>query len=228
MKNLILTGGMYHPFTEAAQTLAGVLDKVGIASAVTDDLDAGFERLAQEDFDLLTVYCLRWTMPQEKFADARGQWASPLSDASRQAVTAHLKKGRGILALHTAAVSFDDWPGWREAVGAGWTWGHSFHPPLGEVHVRPTPERHPIVAHTPAFTLRDEAYTHMDRLPDLQPLLEVRADSQSEYSPCLWVREHGGGRIVYDALGHDSASLLQPQHQAIVQRSALWLTGQPL
>lgn len=228
MKNLILTGGMFHPFADAAQTLADVLLDVGITSEITDDLDAGFERLAHSDMDLLTVYCLRWTMPQERFAETREQWAYHLSDAHRQTVSAHLAKGRGILALHTAAISFDDWPGWRDAVGAGWTWGHSFHPPLGEVHVRPTAQSHPIAAHTPAFTLIDEAYTHMDYLPGLQPLLEVRAQNQTDYAPCLWAREHGGGRLVYDALGHDSASLLQVEHKAIVQRSARWLTGQAL
>lgn len=226
MKNLILTGGMYHPFTDAAPTLAALLEEVGITSEVTYDLDAGFARL--HDFDLLTVYCLRWSMPQHKFAETRTQWAYELGAAQRKAIATHLRKGRGILALHTAAISFDDWPEWRNIVGANWTWDHSYHPPLGTVHVRPTANSHPIIAQTPAFSLVDEAYTQMNLLEDLEPLLEVRADIQSDYSPCLWVREYGGARIVYDALGHDSASLLQSEHKAIVQRSAMWLTGQTL
>lgn len=226
MKNIILTGGMYHPFMESAHTLANILSEVGIDSEVMDDLDAGFKQLSDGAFDLLTVYCLRWTMPQEKFFNDRAQWAYHLPESSREAVTGHLQKGKGILVLHTAAISFDDWPGWREAVGAGWTWGHSFHPPIGRVHVQPTALRHPIVGDTAAFSMVDEAYTHMDLLPGLQPLLEVRADSQTEYSPCLWAREYGGGRLVYDALGHDSSSFLQPAHKGIVQRSALWATSQ--
>lgn len=226
VKNLIVTGGMYHPFEESAQTLAMLLADVGFASEVTSDPDAGFARLADGSYDLLTVYCLRWTMPQDRFVDDRAQWAYHLSKAARETITRHLQQGRGIFALHTAAVSFDDWPGWRDVVGAGWTWGHSFHPPLGTVHVQPTGRSHPIVGDIGAFSLVDEAYTNMDRRPGLQPLLEVRADSQTEFSPCLWTREHGGGRVVYDALGHDSASLLQAQHKDIVQRCALWAAGQ--
>lgn len=226
LKNLILTGGLYHAFEQSAATLAEVLREVSIASEITEDIDAGLEQLAQGDFDLLTVYALRWTMPQSKFAADRATHAYRLPASGRDAITSHLAAGRGLLALHTAAICFDDWPAWREIVGAGWTWGHSYHPPLGPVQVRPTGRAHPVVAGTTPFALSDEAYTDMPVAADLQPLLEVRAENQTRYSPCLWVREIGGGRVVYDALGHDSASLQAPQHKAIVQRAARWITGQ--
>jgi len=225
LQNLILTGGLYHPFDDSAATLAEILEEVGVSSVVTSDLDHGFDLLKSGAFDLLTVYALRWTMPQEKFKDAREAWAYQVSEQSRSSVAKHLRAGKGILALHTAAICFDDWPEWREAVGAGWQWGHSFHPPLGEVHVQPTHKPHPIVGNTAAFSLIDEAYTLMDTLPGLQPLLEIRAGTQSSYSPCLWTRETGGGRVVYDALGHDSTSFLQTDHKGIVQRSCLWASG---
>lgn len=226
LKNLILTGGMYHPFEQSASTLATVLREVDVVSEITEDIDAGLERLARGDFDLLTVYALRWTMPQDKFATERATHAYQLPERGRDAITAHLAAGRGLLALHTAAISFDDWPAWREIVGAGWTWGHSYHPPLGTVQVRPTGQVHPIVGDTIPFSLTDEAYTFMPLAADLQPLLEVRAVDQTRYSPCLWARETGGGRVVYDALGHDSTSLQAPQHKAILQRAARWCAGQ--
>ncbi|MDO8251362.1 MAG: ThuA domain-containing protein [Rhodoferax sp.] len=226
LKNIILTGGLYHPFEQAAATLSEVLQEVGVSSVVTDDLDHGFELLQSGEFDLLTVYALRWTMPQEKFKDDRATWGYQLSDNSRTAITDHLKAGKGILALHTAAICFDDWPGWRDTVGAGWQWGHSFHPPLGTVHVQATGTPHPIVGNTTAFSMVDEAYTQMDLVPGLQPLLEIRDDTQSAYSPCLWAREIGGGRVVYDAIGHDSSSFLNADHKGIVQRACQWASGQ--
>ncbi|UUZ62806.1 ThuA domain-containing protein [Polaromonas sp. P1-6] len=224
LKNLILTGGMYHPFEESAATLSTVLETVGVASIITSDLDLGFDLLDTGDFDLLTVYALRWTMPQDKFAHDRAASAYTLGARQQAAMTRHLGLGKGLLALHTAAICFDNWPGWREIVGAGWTWGESYHPPLGSVGVRPTGQPHPIVGDAAPFELVDEAYTHMDIVPGLQPLLEVRSHTQTTYSPCLWTREVDGGRVVYDALGHDSTSFLHPVHQGIVQRAALWAT----
>lgn len=226
LKNIILTGGLYHPFEASATTLAGILEEVGVSSVVTSDLDQGFDLLKTGEFDLLTVYALRWTMPQEKFTAERDTWSYHVSEKDRASVAEHLKGGKGIMALHTAAICFDDWPQWRETVGAGWQWGHSFHPPLGEVHVQPTSKKHPIVGNTTAFTLADEAYTQMDTLAGLEPLLEIRSATQTTYSPCLWAREVGGGRVVYNALGHDSASFMQAQHKGIVQRSSLWASGQ--
>lgn len=224
MRNLILTGGMYHPFEDSAETLSRLLDSAGFTSTVTFDMEHGFDLLASGVYELLTVYALRWTMPQEKFASDRAAWAYSPSLAARAALKAHRTAGKGILALHTAAICFDDWPEWHEAVGASWRWGHSFHPPYGGVQVRPTGQVHPIVGDTPAFALADEAYTQMVLDPGLEPLMEVRADVQSDYSPCLWARETGRSRFVFDSLGHDSASLLQTQHKGIVQRAALWAT----
>jgi type 1 glutamine amidotransferase len=222
LRNLIVTGGMYHPFEDSAPALRDVLADVGIGSVVTDDMAQAWTLLASGAFDLLTVYALRWTMPQDKFAQDRVRWAHQVPTAARQALQQHLQAGKGVLALHTAAICFDDWPQWREAVGAGWIWGDSHHPPLGPVQVRPTGRAHPIVDGLDGFSLVDEAYTRMDLLPDLQPLMEVRADTQSSHSPCLWARAVGGGRVVYNALGHDRASLMHPVHQTILQRSALW------
>lgn len=221
-KNLILTGGPYHPFADSCSSLQTVLQGAGFASTVTDDLEHGFAELATGQYALLTVYALRWTMPQDKFAEQRAALSFSPSPAQRQALLQHLGAGRGILALHTAAICFDDWPEWQDAVGARWSWGHSYHPPLGAVQVQPTGLAHPIVAGLPAFGFTDEAYTDMLIAPGVQPLMEVRADGQSAFSPCLWTRTLDSGRLVYDALGHDSASLTHSVHQQIIQRAARW------
>jgi len=228
LKNLVLTGGLYHPFDDSSKTLQTLLDAAGFASTVTDDLEHGFAELQTGSYDLLTVYALRWTMPQEKFAAQRAASGFSPTAAQRSALHQHLVSGKGILALHTAAICFDDWPEWQEAVGARWIWDHSYHPTLGTVHVQPTACVHPIVAGLPAFTLEDEAYTNMDIAPGVQPLMEVRAASQTAFSPCLWTRALPSGRLVYDALGHDSASLSHSVHRQIIQRAALWACGQTL
>jgi type 1 glutamine amidotransferase len=130
--------------------------------------------------------------------------------------------------LHTASICFDDWPRWSEIIGAGWIWGTSYHPPRGPVSVKMTTAEHPITRGLQGFAFDDEAYSKMDLAPGLEPLAMVQAASQDTPSPCLWTRDVGKARVVYDALGHDSSSFEHPTHRTIVQRSARWATRQSL
>ena len=59
----------------------------------------------------------------------------------------------------------------------------------------------------------------------LRPLLSARATPESAAQPLLWAREHGRGRVVYDALGHSADSIRHPVHRRILQQSARWLCG---
>ncbi len=223
-RNLILTGGLYHPFDDACVTLTDLLAKVGIDSDTTTDITTGLSWLDDGGYDLLTVYCLRWPMQEERFASDRARWAVTLTPADTARIEAHLAAGRGILALHTAAISFSDWPRWRQIVGAGWIWGTSNHPPHGPVDVCITARTHPITAGLEPFNCPEEAYARMDLVPGIEALATVQAPAQESPSPSLWAREVGPARVVYDALGHDSASFEQPTHQRMLQRAALWAT----
>lgn len=221
-RNLILTGGLFHPFEEASETLAGLLADVGIASDITTDIATGLSWLDDGDYDLLTMYGLRWPMREERFANDRARWGVDLQPADTARIEAHLAAGRGLLALHTASISFSDWPRWREIVGAGWIWGHSNHPPHGPVDVRMTTAAHPITQGLEGFNFPEEAYAMQDYVPGIEALATVQAPSQDRAWPSLWAREVGPARVAYDALGHDSASFSHPTHSRIVQRCALW------
>ena len=223
-RNLILTGGLYHPFEAASETLNAALGDVGFKSDITDDIHTGLSWLDDGDYDLLTVYCLRFPMLAERFANDRARWAVTMGEADTSRIETHLQSGRGILVMHTAGISFDDWPRWREIVGAGWIWGTSYHPPHGPVSVKVTDAPHPITQGLPGFDFDEEAYSKMDLVPGIEALATVRAAVQDTASPCLWAREVGKGRVVYDALGHDSASITQATHKRILQRAALWAT----
>ncbi len=223
-RNLILTGGLYHPFDAASETLRTALDAVGFESDITTDIHTGLSWLDDGNYDLLTVYALRFPMLAERFVNDRAMWAVTMGAADTRRIEAHLQKGGGILAMHTAGISFDDWPRWREIVGAGWIWGTSYHPPHGPVSVKMTASQHPITRGLPAFDFNEEAYSKMDLVPGIDALATVQSSVQDFASPCLWARDVGKGRVVYDALGHDSASIDQPTHKRILQRAALWAT----
>ena len=221
MRNLIITGGISHPFPDASAALAEILAEQGFRSEITDDVEAGLGELARGGFDLLTVYALRWSMTQhEKYAPHREKWSFSLSHAARATIRDHLARGGGMLGMHTAAICFDDWPEWKDLLGGAWVWGRSSHPPFGPVEIRLDASAHPLLVGLGGFELRDEIYGDMDLVPGLTPLAHGRARG-GDWHPVLWEHRVGAGQVVYDALGHDVASLTHPIHRQIVARSAL-------
>jgi len=225
-RNLILTGGQSHYIAESTPVLVRLLAEHGIESTATEDIEAGLAALDRDRPALLTVYALRWRMLSgEKYAPFRARWGFSLSVTGRAAIEAHLARGGGLLALHTAAICFDDWPAWRDIVGGAWRWGRSSHPPYGRVEVRLAEHVHPMLAGLADFTIEDEVYGDLDLAPGICPLMHARAGAAQPWQPVLWTRIVGGGRVAFDALGHEAGAFTHPQHRRIVARAALWALG---
>ena len=222
-ENLLLTGGHSHPFHETTPALAAILRESGVSSTATDDLEGGIAELATGRFAMVTVNALRFGMRAERYAEQRARWAYSLPARSRAALRDFVAGGGALLAIHTAAVSFDDWPEWRTVVGGAWDWSRSAHPPLGAMRVSVPPSDHPIVAGLENFEVIDEAYGFLDLMPDVVPLA-VSAHGGADH-PLLWARRFGRGRVVYDALGHDARSYAHPTHAELLRRAARWLTS---
>ncbi|MGA1730953.1 MAG: ThuA domain-containing protein [Steroidobacteraceae bacterium] len=233
----IFTGGIGHPFDSAAPALAGLLEAAGLKTRQTLEMEEFTAWLEAEPDALAVVYALRWGMTQhEKYAPYRAQWAYTLPDPSRAVLAGHVRRGGGLLGLHTASICFDDWPGWGEVLGGAWEWGRSYHPALGPVQVRPRHES-PLVADLPDFALTDEVYTGLALQPGITVLCEAEASltvnvmgetvPPTGWQPVVWAHRYGSGRAAYDGLGHDAASLEHPAHRQLIQRLAHWTLGQP-
>ncbi len=231
---IILTGGILHPFEQAAPALGAILRESGFEPWIGDDLDAALDQLRADPQALLVVYALRWSMTQhEKYLPHRARWALSIPDRARARIAAHVSAGAGLLGVHTASICFDDWKDWRDVLGGAWRWGQSWHPELGPVMATLNPE-HPLTRGLSDFELTDEVYSDLD----LAPGVEIAAWAQARNAatdgrvtgpqPSLWTHRHGGGRAAYDALGHDEASLQHPVHRRLLQRAALWASGREL
>lgn len=221
MKALVLTGGPPgHPFDATAGRLAAVLTAAGYETSVTGDVELGFAAL--DNCDLLAVNALRWRMLDERYAATRAEHAFSLSADGRRRFGTFRRRGGALLASHTAPICFDDWAGWRDAIGASWRWGRSGHPPLGPARVEVRRDSHPVVAGVAGeFDVVDEIYGRMDVASDVEPL--AWGDAGDGRHPVLWARERGGGRVVYDALGHDERSFAVAAHEQILSQAVRWL-----
>lgn len=224
MRNLILVGGIYHPFEETGPALASILEGAGWKSEVCFDIETGLDRLAAGQFDQLTIACLRWSMTQhEKYAPFREQWAFSLSQRGRDSIRAYLAAGNGLLGIHGAPLSFDDWAEWSTLLGVGWKWGVSHHPPYAAAQVRMIDTHHPITAGLPPFDVSDEIYSALVVQPWMKPLFEAKHADMNEWRPVGFAGESDGARRAYCGLGHDAASLENRTHQQLIQRAAQWV-----
>lgn len=222
-KNLILSGGIAHPFPETSARVAEILESAGVESVITDDLEPALLDLA--GFDMVTFNALRTAHPA-----ITGRFPSTCEDSgyepsarAQAQVLAHLARGRAVLALHTAPICFDDWEDWPRVVGARWRWGTSSHPKVGPIRVSVATDSHSIVAGVESFETEDEVYGFMELQPDVRPLM-LSPHGGTDH-PLLWARETFGGRAVYVALGHDTRTMATGAYQRILQQSAVWLLG---
>ena len=207
MRNLILSGGIFHPFAETSASVADHLQGVGVTS-VMQDVQTGFEALRNENFDLVTVNALSWSMEQaNKYEPFRARYAFAPSYADRRAMQRHITSGGGLLGLHTAAICFDRWSEWPHILGAGWVWGQSHHPPPGTVAVADA---------SGEFEVWDELYCAMTVAPDADVLATGRADGVDDAQPVFTLK----GRSAYLALGHDLTATANPGYRRLLLAAA--------
>lgn len=221
---LILTGtGRYadpwHPFEQTSACLAELLTEQGFNVEITGDVDARMAELSTQHPDLLVVNvgdpALNSPDAPEHGAEARG----------RDGLLSYLDRGGSLLGMHTASTSFRGVPEWKQILGGIWVRGQSFHPDYTRFHVTLGPDAEGITAGLRGFDVEDEAYTHLDYADTNSVLTETV--TESEKVPLAWCRTYGSAhaRVVYDALGHDTASYDSVGHRALLQRCIRWLVS---
>ncbi|MFT4307378.1 MAG: ThuA domain-containing protein [Microbacterium sp.] len=209
MRALIASGaGRYadpwHPFAAKSARLADVLREGGFDAEIDDDVDAAMRRLG--DVDLLVV-----NAGDPWRTDGARAGADPASvDGLRQA----LRRGIGVLAVHTAVASLRDYPAWGAALGALWLPGLSYHPPRGPTRVEVT------AAGLRSFELDDERYCRLQPVGDRTVVAWHEGDGSPE--PAAWTVRHGCARIAVDVLGHDALSYEHTGHRALLTHLARW------
>lgn len=221
-RNVIISGGIFHDFAESSRALQATLEPLGVQSIIYTDVNQALADLEGNESRLLTVNALRWRMHGEKYDDYRAEWAFDLNVAGQEIIKRHMARGHALLAMHTASICFDGWPDWKHILGGAWEWGRSYHPPKSHVDVVVV-GKDAIVADCPSFCVDDEVYAGLDTVAAISPLLASGDTHEIPGQPLLWKHNYGGGRVIYDALGHDATSILEPTHRRIIQQSAKWL-----
>ena len=222
-KNLIVTGGIFHPFEETSNSLSNILSEMDYVSEITLDVEKGFSNL--DNYDLLTMNFLRWRMlNHEKYIPYLDEWQFSLSKQGQKHLKNYLKNGGSIIAFHTSSICFDDWPDYKKIIGGKWVWDKTYHPPQGIVEISPISD-HKISENINNFEINDEIYHHLELEDSSEPFLKGLTKETNEEHIIGWTYQFEKGKVVYNALGHDSESLENENFVKIIKQSINWLEG---
>ncbi|MBL7222679.1 MAG: ThuA domain-containing protein [Candidatus Brocadiae bacterium] len=153
-----------------------------------------------------------------------------ITDAQKAKFLALIKKGTGVLVMHHALASFQDWPEYERIIGGKFLlrpetkdgvttpksgWGHEPVP----VHV--VSKEHPITAGLDDCTFNDEYYNKC-RVSDQVTLL-LTTDFEKNQRQVMWCREEGKARVVYLMSGHDQKVYNDPTYRKLVANAIRWV-----
>jgi type 1 glutamine amidotransferase len=212
-RTLLLSGGgdftdPLHPFGETSERIAGILRETGLDVDVSRDVIESLVELESSAPDLVVINAGNAEQPTEGDAEAIA------------ALGTYLAGGGALLAMHVSSTAFPEVAEWESIVGGRWVRGTTMHPDEGPNEVSVIPG-HPVTAGVSDFAVFDEMYSWM-RTDAANTVLATHSYEGIDH-PLAWVREVGGARVTYDALGHTVRSFDAPDHVRLLQNSARWV-----
>jgi type 1 glutamine amidotransferase len=142
--------------------------------------------------------------------------------------------GKGFIGIHSAAITFVDWPEYGEMIGGYYDehpWGTFDAPIMVEDPAFPGMQQWPK-----SFVLRDEIYQmrnySRDKVRVLMRLDAAKIDVGSKNVhrtdrdfAVTWARMYGKGRVYYTTLGHVQDNRDKPEFQKMLIEAINWATG---
>jgi len=151
-----------------------------------------------------------------------------ISKEQKAAFIELLEKGKGIVFMHHALVSYQHWDEFEKIIG-----GHFYraNDSLGieestyrhdvEIPVTVVDKNHPVTNGLSDFTIHDEVYGNLNVIPTIHPLLTTN-HPESEKN-ITWTNHYSNSRIVYIQLGHDQNAYQDLNFRILVKQAIEWV-----
>ncbi len=229
---LLLMGGPdYHNQAFHYAELAGILSgEGGVDLRITDDLGV----LNPQDLAPYQVV-INWST-----------FVQPTADQV-QSLLDVVDGGTGFLGLHGATATFWNSSAYLSMLGSRFL----RHDPYKKFLVEIDDSSHPITRGIQSFEIEDELYELGGKVSEFAqfaesvnqgnpyggeartlgegPLaMDITVLASSEGHPLLYSRMFGKGRVHYNALGHDTRALANPNYRQLVLQALEWVTPQTL
>ena len=138
-----------------------------------------------------------------------------MTDSVQDFFAEYVRKGNGLLAIHSGTAGYDQMPVLRSLLGGIFV----DHPEQCPVTVKPQ-VGHPLAAGSFPFTLQDEHY--FVTMDDPQADVFMTTISQHGEQPGAWRRVEDSGRVVVLTPGHNVDVWLNPSFQTLLLNSLRW------
>jgi type 1 glutamine amidotransferase len=207
LRTLIVTGG--HDHQPAFYTM---FEGDGDIDAVTDAQPAALRKNLWK-YDVLVFH--------DMFAG--------VDEKGRANLQTWAEAGHGIVVIHHALASFNDWDWWsKELVGAKYLLKPEDGRPASTFHHDQVMNiaiagKHPVLTQVPPMQLMDETYGGMWFSPDITPLLKT--DHPKSDPVVTWISPYRRSRVAVIQLGHDRWSHLHPGYRRLVRNAVFWAAG---
>jgi type 1 glutamine amidotransferase len=177
-------------------------------------LDNAFKRDVRKQYDVLVLY----NMEQE------------MAEGARRNLQAFVESGKGVVVLHHAICSFNDWDWYRDLVGARYQIkgreGVKASSYTHDIDLTVVPAvKHPVLARIPEFHIMDEGYKDKWVSPDIQPLLTTVHEKSDR--DVAWISPYTKARVAVLQLGHDHMAYENPFYRALLRNAISWSSGKP-
>ena len=169
---------------------------------------------AASKYDVLVYYDMHQEITEEAKAD----------------FIARLKEGKGLVVLHHAIASYQNWPEYWKIIGARYylapttvdgvqkarsAYKHGVH-----FNIQVADPNHPVTRGVKDFAILDETYRLFDVAPDVHPLLTT-AESESN-KVIAWAKTYESARVVYMQSGHDHEAYENPNYIKLLRQAIRW------
>ena len=132
-----------------------------------------------------------------------------------------LNRGKPIVYLHHALISFQDWPEFRNVVGGYWKPGEGTYKHDVQFTVQIAEPSHPVTEGLSDFEILDETYGNFSVDSDVHVLLKA---DHPDSSPVIgWAKMYKNTPLAYIQLGHDGLAYENPNYRKLVDQSIRWV-----
>ena len=196
---LLVSSGFFHPSWLARQRLKRNLTMPGYVFRPIASLQV-LPRLDTFSFRAIVLYFHHKT----------------ISPSALACLDEFVRRGGGVLAIHSATASFKREPHYFEILGGRFR----EHGAIQTFDVSPTRSAEDVFGRVAPFQIKDELYLH-ELAPELTVHFEAMHDG--ERVPVVWTRRYGAGRICYAMPGHTVESMKHPAVRRILKRGLAWV-----
>ncbi|MBN1442536.1 MAG: ThuA domain-containing protein [Planctomycetes bacterium] len=215
---LVVTGHdvASHPWRETTPFTRKVLEETGRFDVKVSEDSGIFESSTLGKYDAIVLNFGFWDAPE-------------LTEEARAGLLKFVSDGGGLVMLHFACSSYQEWKEYRELLGRVWVRGVGGHGPRHVFEVKITDHDHPITKGMESFKIDDECYAQLSGDAEIQVLATSMSNlkGKEREEPMVFVKTYGKGRVANNVLGHDMKSRDIEPYKTLLKRSVEWVvTGE--